>query len=626
MWKSFFRSSQANFVFCDWKAFGTPVEYRQIMCGICGILNWTSDTPSAVLTAMTERIAHRGPDQAGHWHTSNTSHTPTVGLGFRRLAILDLSPAGHQPMTNETGDLQLVFNGEIYNTPTLRKTLARLGHIFRSRTDTECVLHGYETWGVEVLQQLRGMFAFALWDSPNQRLLLARDRVGIKPLYYYWDGKQFAFASEIKALLTLPQADLRVDLSAVWDFPTYLYIPAPKTAYQFIRQLPAGHFLTLQAGQAPIIQSYWDLQDWNCDVNATWTATQEAYLLEKLRETVQAHLLADVPLGSLLSGGLDSSLVSVLASEYSLEPLKTFSIGFDVESASELPYARQVAAQISAQPFEQIVTGAGLDEQLGQMLSLYDQPFGDASAIPTLAVSQLAVQQVKVALAGDGGDEIFGGYKWYRWWFELQAAQKYPPAWYRLLHSALLPWTGIGRVTGLLARTQAEILSESGADRYGAMHARIKRWQKRRLLPDLAGQFRDYDDHWVYRKYWRNDLDEWTRLQYLDMKTYLPDDILTKVDRASMAVSLEVRPPLLDHELLEYAATLPPAARTNKAILRKIAADLLPAAVLNRPKQGFSVPLLAWQGAQTIRGARLGGLGVWSWQMLDSWRKSLPVG
>lgn len=599
------------------------------MCGIAGTLAYRLD--EADLRGMTDRIAHRGPDQAGHWQDDE------VQLGFRRLAIIDLSPAGHQPMCNEDGTLWLVFNGEVYNYKSLRTELVKRGHVFGSQTDSETILHGYETWGDTVIERLRGMFALALWDQRKRRLLLARDRVGIKPLYYYWDGQRFAFASELKAFLGLPGLDLRIDHSALWDYLSYLYVPTPKTVYANIRQLLPGHTLTLSLGEAPRLRKYWDLDTWGVPLGVAdptaapgWAASL-ARLDAKLDETVAAHMVADVPVGLLLSGGLDSSTVTAYAQRYNPEPLRSFSIGFDVAEHSELDYARLVAEHCQTRHYERTITGSGLEEALTRMLMLYDQPFADASGMPTLAVSELAVAHVKVALSGDGGDEILGGYRWYRLWEEIRRSDRLPAPtrallYERLLLPALSRAASLPRVTGLIQRGLVHVRGKWGADRYFAMTARIKDFQKPRLLPDIANEFRGYDNAWVIRQHWRDDLDDWSAMQYCDLKTYLPDDILTKVDRASMAVSLELRPPLLDHELLEMIAAMPTEFRRDKAVLRATVAKHLPDRIIHRGKKGFSAPLLDWLPATTINGARLGGLQLWAVKLLEEWQASQEAG
>ena len=590
------------------------------MCGICGTLNW-----GTAVAAATAALVHRGPDAAGAWHDG------TCALGFRRLSIIDLTPAGHQPMCSEAGTLWLVFNGEIYNHQALRVELERRGHVFTSRTDSECVLHGFEEWGAQVVQRLRGMFAIALWDQRTRKLFLARDRLGIKPLYYCQAGVRFGFASEIKALLGLPNLDLQPDHSALWDYLTYLYIPTPKTAYRSIRQLPPAHTLEIEADGTQRLACYWKLENWGAplgtsepQLHARWLPAVEA-LREKLREAVQMHLLADVPVGLLLSGGVDSSAVAALACAAGGAQLQTFSIGFDVDAHSELPAARASAAAFGTLHREQVCTQASMAEGLQQMLQLYDQPFADASGMPTLAVARLAAQHVKVVLSGDGGDEIFGGYRWQQLWLDM-AAQRAPAALYeRVLLPAIVPFARLPRVAGLINRLHLDVRGKHGPERYGALLSKIKSFQKPQLLPELAREFRDYDNYWHWRAHWRADLDLLSQAQSADVHTYLPDDILTKVDRASMAVSLEVRPPLLDHELVELAAGMPAEFRLGKRLLRAAVAALLPPAVLARPKRGFSAPLLHWLRPEMRNGVKLGGVALWAMRVLDAWRAQ-PAG
>lgn len=594
------------------------------MCGICGL--WHSQSPilDSDLQRMNDRQAHRGPDDSGLYRNP----AGRLGLGFRRLAIIDLSPNGHQPMTNEDGNLWIVYNGEIYNFANLRKELVNAGHEFRSLSDTEVIVHGYEEWGPDVLKRLRGMFAFAIWDEREQSLFLARDRLGIKPLHYYWDGKRFAFASEIKALLTLPGLKTDRDHSAVWDYFTYLYVPTPKTAYKFIRKLPPAHYLKLgrdfmSAGNlAPRIEEYWDVRQWG--QQAMSVAEGAEAVRAKLAEAVQSHLIADVPVGIFLSGGLDSSAVTAYASS-AATPAQSFSIGFDVPEHNELHYAQIVAAAFHTQHATRIVSQPDLQSALLQMVELYDEPFADASGLPTLAVSRLAAERVKVVVAGDGGDETLAGYFKYRRWLELGEQDRGGPARRKFLFDDLImrtlkPIAGWPKVLGLINTGLLDLRGKEGVDRFGALISTIKPYQKARLLPDLAAEFKGYDDFWHLRRYWHDDLEPLACLQYVDLKTYLPDDILTKVDRASMAASLEVRVPLLDHEWVELAASLPAALRFDKTVLRAAMKGILPEPILTRSKKGFSAPLLSWLPATTRNGARLGGSALWATYLYDTWQ------
>jgi len=604
------------------------------MCGICGL--WQSHTAidQAHLRAMNDSQAHRGPDDLGLYYNPDGR----VGLGFRRLAIIDLSPSGHQPMTNEDGTLWIVYNGEVYNYAALRKELVNAGHEFRSTSDTEVILHGYEEWGVNVLKRLRGMFALALWDEKEQSLLLARDRLGIKPLHYYWDGKRFAFASEIKALLALPGVKTELDHSALWDYFTYLYVPTPKTAYKFIRKLPAAHYIKLTAdfiyegNLAPEVKEYWDVTEWGTSSLSRVDAVEA--VRAKLADAVQSHMVADVPVGVLLSGGLDSSAVTAYASQSlngDARALQTFSIGFDVPEHNELNYAQIVADAFHTQHQTRIVAQGDLQSSLAQMVTLYDEPFADASGLPTLAVSELAVKQVKVVLAGDGGDETLAGYFKYRRWLELAEQDWGGPTFRKtvfenLVMGTLKPLAGLPKVLGVINTGLLDLRGKEGVDRYGALVSPIKSFQKGLLLPDLVNEFKGYDDYWYLRRYWQPQLEPLARLQYVDLKTYLPDDILTKVDRASMAASLETRVPLLDHEWVELAASLPTEMRFDKSILREAMVGILPEPILTRGKKGFSAPLLSWMPAETRNGARLGGLALWTARLYDTWKTSrLPA-
>lgn len=594
------------------------------MCGICGLWHSQNILDESDLGRMNDRQAHRGPDDSGLY----LNPAKRLGLGFRRLAIIDLSPNGHQPMTNEDGSVWIVFNGEIYNFASIRKELVNAGHEFRSLSDTEVIVHGYEEWGPEIVKRLRGMFALAIWDERQQCLFIARDRLGIKPLHYYWDGQFFAFASEIKALLTLPGLKTDLDHSALWDYFTYLYVPTPKTAYKYIRKLPPAHYLKIDrnfintANLEPRVEEYWDVRQWG-QASLTMAEGVEA-VRAKLADAVQSHLIADVPVGVFLSGGLDSSAVTAYAAQSDAQP-QSFSIGFDVPEHNELNYAQIIAEAFHTQHTTRIVSQPNLQTALQQMVGLYDEPFADASGLPTLAVSQLAAERVKVVVAGDGGDETLAGYFKYHRWLELGQQDWGSPALRKfffddVLMRGLQPIAGWPKVLGLINTGLLDLRGKAGVDRFGALISTVKPYQKARLLPDLAREFKDYDNFWYLRRYWQEDLEPLARLQYMDIKTYLPDDILTKVDRASMAASLEVRVPLLDHEWVELAASLPPKLRFDKAVLREAMKGILPDAILTRGKKGFSAPLLNWLPAETRNGARLGGMALWATQLYDTWQ------
>ncbi len=554
------------------------------MCGIVGLLRPEPIDPATIQRAQ-ESITHRGPDDAGVWMSPDRH----VGFGHRRLSIVDLSAAGHQPFVSD--GVVLVYNGEVYNFPEVRSELERLGHQFRSRTDTEVVLQAYRAWGAHCVRRLRGMFAFALWDVEARRLVLARDRLGIKPLYWYEDPRGvLAFASELKALETLPDLDRKLDDTALWDFLTYLYVPAPKSPYARIRKLLPGHVLVHENGRARL-ERYWELHP------SASNGGDIDELRSRLEDAVASHMLADVPIGSLLSGGIDSSAVTMLAQKHNPLPLKTFAVGFDVEAHSETNFARMVADAIHSDHIEATLDFALARSSMTRIRELYDEPFGDSSAIPTLLVSQVARRSVKVALSGDGGDEVFGGYRWYQQ-HRRRACFSRVPSPLRAHLPELLEFTPLMKLRGIPKVVDG---LRPDLERHVAILGGFTRAQKTRVLPaSRIARMDGYDDYWYFRQHWHEDLDLQTRLQILDINTYLPDDILTKVDRASMAASLELRPPLLDHLLVEHVFSIPSEIRTPrgepKALFRRALEGLLPTEILLRPKKGFSIPLDAWIG------------------------------
>ena len=602
------------------------------MCAIVGKLSKGKRIDRPLLEAMRDTMTHRGPDDAGLWFNAEG----TVGLGHRRLSIIDLSAAGHQPMTNEDESIWLVFNGEIYNFQALKQELLQAGHVFRSNTDTEVIIHAYEQWGLASIQRLRGMFAYALWDSKHQRLVLARDRVGIKPLFYAFRDGDLSFASELKAIRIDPDVRCEIDESAIYDFFTYRYIPTPKTIYSGVSKLPPAHFAVLEDGKLTLT-CYWE-PVFN---NRSDISEDDAVVLlqHKLKEATELHMIADVPVGVMLSGGLDSSTLLALASDTTAQPLHTFSIGFDVARHSETHFARMVAERYGSQHHELTVTKAMADSLEHKVVQLYDEPYADSSAIPTFLVSELAVNNVKVALSGEGGDEIFGGYGWYALWWRMRAVDRIPLPLRRL---AALPMAFTP--TGFKGKWTLQAAALDPISRYGKFISAFSRQDKRHLLaPEFYNRFDGYDDYWFFRKYWREDLDPFSRMQYLDLKTYLNDDILTKVDRASMAVSLEARVPLLDHELIEAVFSLPIGLRNKdgrqKYLFRKAIKEYLPPEILNRGKKGFSVPLYEWLkepnardlepvfdnnfiSRNLIRSGKIAGSDLWPFIVMGKWLRS----
>lgn len=590
------------------------------MCGIAGIVSAEAPVRREDLERMAERQRHRGPDGSGIW----ISPSGRVGLSHRRLAIIDLTSAGAQPMTDESESVHIVYNGEIYNFLELRTELERAGHRFRSHTDTEVILRGYLAWGDAVVSRLRGMFAFGIWDEPRQRLLLARDRLGIKPLHWALENGTFSFASELKGIEAGPPRQRALDVSALWDFLTYQYVPTPKTPYSSVRKLPPAHTLVFENGKVEI-RAYWSVEF------ATRGNRSEAELIDELRsllrESVRMHLLSDVPLGVLLSGGVDSSAVTAFAAEAS-EKLRSYSVGFDVASLSEAPFARAVAQRFGTEHVEQTARFDG-EDPFSRMVDWFDEPYADTSAIPTALVCRLAREHVTVALSGDGGDELFGGYRRYGK-FCRQRGRDFLP---RALRSGLGPLVLPLFPTGTKARRALQRWAMEDVARYALLHGGMTRAEKRDVLPrEIVTRFDAYDDSWFFRAHWREDLDPWSRLQYVDLKTYLPDDLLTKIDRVSMQVSLEVRPPFLDHRFVEFAASIPSGVRvkngTMKYLLKEALRGILGPESLDRGKQGFSMPL---EGTGLFDS--VGETASWptshrtAWSLLERWtRARLGVG
>lgn len=566
------------------------------MCGISGILGSEGylRVEDVHLSRMARSIAHRGPDAEGVWSG------PGVGLAHRRLSIIDLT-GGDQPIGNEDGSIQVVFNGEIYNYRELMRELQAKGHVFRTNSDTEVLVHLYEELGDELVTRLRGMFAFAIWDGRRRRLLLARDRVGLKPLYYYRDHEKLLFASEIKPILTWPGVDRSIDAEALEDYLAFGVVPDDRSIFREIRKLRPGHMLSLsQRTLQGEPKQYWRLEfvpDESLSIGEWLEAIREKFV-----ETVAAHQIADVPVGAFLSGGLDSSAVTAAAAEASGTAIQTFSIGFEDERFSELPYARQVAQRFGTKHAEEIVTpdaAACLDE----LVTFFDEPFADASAIPTMCVAKLARRHVKVVLSGDGGDEAFGGYA--RYAHDLREAKL----------RALLPTVVRRRVLGSLSRawpkadwlprqlrlkTALTNLSLDGAEAYANTISTCRLPLRRALL---SGEMRDQlNGHsptdQVAAAYRRGSGDPLSGMISADVNLLLPDDFLTKVDRATMAVGLESRPPLVDHEFLELTARIPSSLKVRggetKWIFKQMCDGWLPDEVVHRRKQGFDIPIDDW--------------------------------
>ena len=587
------------------------------MCGICG--EWYRDEPGqaslVTLDRMCKVLAHRGPDGQGLYLSGQgqrvvklgeaagpeaETRRGRIGLGHRRLSIIDLA-TGAQPLANEDGSIWIVFNGEIYNFRQLRAELAARGHSFSTASDTESIVHLYEEHGDGCVPLLNGMFAFALWDERQERLLLARDRFGIKPLFYAWDGRRLVFGSELKAILEV-SPDRDIDPEALHDFLSFNYIPGPRTIYRGIQKLQPGHVLVADR-HGIRVERYWHspLAAARPEYAAMGPEQAADELLARMRRAVAAQMVSDVPLGVFLSGGLDSGTLVALMSEVSNQPVRTFSIGFEERSYSELPAARRIATRFRTDHTELIVT-PDVRSLLPTLVRSFDEPFADSSAIPTYYVSQLARSSVTVALGGDGGDEVFAGYETY-------TADRLATL-YRRLPQPFREWF-IRPLVNLLPSSEAKVSFDYKAKRFVenaakpaerahvAWKAVFGEAEKRRLYREgyPRPQRDSFDAFGAY-------FDECPagapldRAQYADMAVYLPDDILVKVDRMSMAHSLEVRVPFLDNDVVDFTASLPPRLRlhglTKKYILKRAVGGLLPRQTVHGRKRGFNVPIGRW--------------------------------
>lgn len=567
------------------------------MCGIVGKINHNSrPIDEELIRRMCNTIMHRGPDDEGYFIDGS------IALGMRRLSIIDIA-GGHQPISNEDGTIWLIINGEIYNYQSLQQNLEEKGHCFSTSTDIEVLIHLYEEYGTEFVSQLNGMFAFALWDAPRKKLILGRDRLGEKLLHYAQTSEGLVFASEIRPILEDPMIERRVDLVALQQYMRLCYIPGPRTIFQGVYRLPPAHLLVLQDHQL-LLKRYWDVDfsDKLAQPEGRWAEQ----ILALLEDSVRMRLISDVPLGALLSGGLDSSTVVSLMSRFMNQSVKTFSIGFEEEAYNELPYARLVATRLGTEHHEEIIKPDAA-EVLPKLILHYAQPFGDDSCIPTFYVSRLARQYVKVALGGDGGDENFGGYP------RLPQFVGFSP--FNSIRGLVS-----GYVKGKLMRSPGGVPTTRGGDSLKFMPELAFR------LDEIFNPMQRYANQWVVWKQAENNVlsseiastaskqevydplsAAWKktkgwhpidRLLYLELMTYLPDDLQVKIDIASMACSLEVRAPLLDHRLVELAASMPAnlkfAAGQTKSLFRKAVHDLIPPEITARGKSGFSMPISDW--------------------------------
>lgn len=592
------------------------------MCGITGFLQQNRNRPSIKdLKRMGRTLHHRGPDDEGYFlvNTLNSSagfeqSEGDVGLAQQRLSIIDLSPLGHQPMPNQEKTIWVNYNGEIYNFQEIRKELVAKGYRFRSHSDTEVIVYAFQEWGIKCIERFIGMFAISIWDSRERKLYLARDRLGIKPLYYYCKDGNFAFASELKAIMEYPYFEKEIDPESLYYYLLFQYVPAPRAIFKNTYKLLPGHYLVISKDGSFEEHTYWDAverfqllskTDHNIDEEETLRGLEELLI-----SSVRYRLISDVPLGMLLSGGIDSSLVAAIMQSINPEPIKTFTIGFRENEFDEAPYAREIAKHLGTDHHELYVTPKEAQTVIPKLPLFYDEPFADSSAIPTYLVSKLAREHVKVALSGDGGDELFGGYNRYEWMNKL-ARYDLIPYWLRQGVSwslRLLPEGGIEwayqlakpflpeafqpiRLKGKKERIASLLKYRQLVELYPMV---VGLWQQPELA-ELLGEEHDLSGLTLHDVYCTLDGENIvTRLMLADLKTYLVDDILTKVDRASMAVSLEDRVPILDHRIVEFTFGLPRRYKYKKYLLKKLLAKYIPPKLYERPKHGFGVPFADW--------------------------------
>lgn len=613
---------------------------------MCGIAGWIGpDLNVSEARSMIARLAHRGPDDEGDWQEG------PVWFGQRRLAIVDLSPAGHQPMLSPSGRYVLTYNGEVYNHQEIMAMLKSGGHTFRGHSDTEVMLAAFEEWGVEAaLQQFNGMFAFAVWDRKERCLILARDRIGEKPLYYTEKGGNIAFASELSGLWQLSWLDKTVDRQALAAYFRYLCVPAPATIVRGARKLQPGEIFKWKDGRGKI-SSYWSVNravENGFATPITLSFKEAADELEKiLRDAVRIRLRSDVPYGALLSGGIDSSLIVALMQQEAKQPVSTFTIGFREKSHDESAFARAIASHIGTQHAEEILCAQDVIDLVPKIASLHDEPFADGSSIPTFLLARFARNHVKVVLSGDGGDELFGGYPRYFWAGRIEnLRRRLTPGGASILGRAIgkIPaslWDNadrfvfsgkLGGANGLASRVHrfGEYLRHPPADVYNSI---VSAWKQPAEI--LLGEYQEnkkLDPHLE-----RYSLLPWAAgMMAVDQEHYLPDDILTKMDRASMAVALEARAPMLDHRLVEWAWRLPLQYKLSdhgdmgKLLLREVLYRHVPRELIERPKMGFGMPIGKWLrkelrdwAEEMLVPSRLSNVGLNAETVLRMWREHL---
>jgi asparagine synthase (glutamine-hydrolysing) len=571
------------------------------MCGITGILRINSAAngcDNQLIDRMTDSLAHRGPNDRGTWNDD------LISLGSRRLSVIDLSSAGHMPMSNEDGSIQIVYNGEVYNFRELKErfALAERGHVFRSRTDTEVLIHLYEELGIEMVNYLNGMFGIAIWDSRTKKLYLIRDHAGIKPLFYQRDDHYFRFGSEIKAILVDSRVPRKPSLQALHDFLTFDYMPGPQTAFEGIHKLPPGHWMSIdQEGQVDI-KRYWDVS-WEADESLDEkTASRRA--LEMMDQSVHRQLVADVPIGVMLSGGMDSSTIVALMHRHTSERIHTYSVGFEDQTFNELPYARIVAKRFGTSQREVVVTAQTVRELLPAYLSYIDEPYADGSAIPTYCVCQIARDEVVVVLSGEGGDEIFAGYETYAAYQASQWFKQVPRLVRQQLIAPLVRRLPVSdKKLSLEFKMKRFLGGQDLSPELAHLWWRIVLTEAQKLklyttpvleqfVPQPSGRFFIEEFQRTRAK------DALSRIMQIDASIFLPDDLMIKNDRMSMAHSLEARVPLTDTDLIRFMAQVPPRLKLprlrKKNIMRRAMEGILPPEILNKKKVGLEIPYSRW--------------------------------
>ncbi|MCP5213287.1 MAG: amidotransferase 1, exosortase A system-associated [Hahellaceae bacterium] len=569
------------------------------MCGIAGIFNLsgTGQINADLLQRMNQAQFHRGPDEGGEWINDG------IGLAHRRLSIIDLSSLGRQPMLNQDESVVIVFNGEIFNFKDLKEELLAAGYTFKSKTDTEVILHGWSHWGEAVIEKLRGMFGIAIWDVKQQHLFIARDRLGVKPLFYtITEEDQLLFGSELKVLYEYEGLKKEIEPQCVEDYFAYGYIPEPRTIFKNIFKLEPGHTLSIKAGQkTPVIKKYWDVP-FAINENMNYAQASQG-LLAELTKAVDIRMVADVPLGAFLSGGVDSSAVVALMSESQKDPVNTCSIAFSDKKFNESEYAREIAQKYKTNHFEETVDTNDFS-LIKDLAKLYDEPYADSSAIPTYRVCELARKKVTVALSGDGADETMSGYRRHVMHINEEKVRsllpyKFRKVFFGFLGKAYPKLDWMPRV--FRAKTTFQALGRSSLEAYFHTISILKTEQRSAIFSDkFKQQLNGYNAIEVFNRHAAQcpSKDPLALIEYLDIKTYLVGDILTKVDRASMAHSLEVRGPFLDHKFIEFISSVPSRFKikglVGKYILKNTMESKLPEDILYRQKMGFAVPLASW--------------------------------